>query len=88
MEVLENKDDLLKYAVENGMIDLSYVQEQVEMNRRKLLLSKHPYSIWKGNDGKWYTYLPNVEKGRILKKRTSEKAIEDLIVELLNTIRM
>lgn len=78
---MENKDDLLKYAVENGMIDLSYVQEQVEMNRRKLLLSKHPYSIWKGNDGKWYTYLPNVEKGRILKKRTSEKAIEDLVVE-------
>lgn len=78
---MENKDDLLKYAVENGMIDLSYVQEQVEMNRRKLLLSKHPYSIWKGNDGKWYTYLPNVEKGRVLKKRTSEKAIEDLVVE-------
>ena len=74
-------DTLLKYAVENGMIDLSYVQEQVEMNKRKLLLSKHPYQIWEGKDGKWYTYLPDEERGRLLKKRTNEKAIEDLIVE-------
>ena len=46
-------EELLKYAVENGMIDLSYVQEQVEMNRRNLLLNRHPYAIWEGNDGKW-----------------------------------
>lgn len=49
---MENKDDLLKYAVENGMIDLSYVQEQIEMNKRKELLDKHPYKIWEGKDGK------------------------------------
>ncbi len=63
------------------MIDLSYVQEQVEMNRRNLLLNRHPYAIWEGNDGKWYTYLPDEERGRVLRKRTNEKAIEDLIVE-------
>lgn len=74
-------DELLKYAIEHDMIDLSYVQEQIEMDRRKLLLTKHPYAIWKGKDGKWYTYLSDEKKGRILKKRTSEKAIEDLIVE-------
>ena len=74
-------EELLKYAVENGMIDLSYVQEQVEMNRRNLLLNRHPYAIWEGNDGKWYTYLPDEERGRVLRKRTNEKAIEDLIVE-------
>lgn len=74
-------DELLKYAVENGMIDLSYVQEQIEMKKRKELLEKHPYKIWEGNDGRWYTYLPDEEKGRILKKRTSRSAVEDLIVE-------
>ena len=78
---MENKEVLLKYAVDNGMIDLSYVQEQIEMNKRKELLKKHPYKIWEGKDGKWRTYLPDVEKGRILKKRTTEKAINDMIVD-------
>ncbi len=71
----------MKYAVDNGMINLSYVQEQIEMNKRKELLKKHPYKIWEGKDGKWRTYLPDVEKGRILKKRTTEKAIDDMIVD-------
>ena len=35
--------ELLQYAVENGMIDMSYVQEQIEMNKRKELLEKHPH---------------------------------------------
>ena len=48
-------DDLLKYAVEHGMIDVSYVQEQIEMNKRKELLDKHPYKIWHGTDGNWHT---------------------------------
>ena len=47
-------NELLKYAVENGMIDISYVQEQIEMNKRNELLKKHPYKIWEGKDGKWY----------------------------------
>ena len=78
---MENKEVLLKYAVDNGMIDLSYVQEQIEMNKRKELLKKHPYKIWEGKDGKWRTYLPDEEKGRILKKRSTENAIKDMIVE-------
>ena len=38
----------MQYAVENGMIDLAYVQEQIEMNKRKELIENHPYSIWQG----------------------------------------
>lgn len=73
------EEELLKYAVENGMINLSYVQEQIEMNKRNEILGKHPYKIWEGKDGKWYTYLPDGE-GRKLKKRASRKAIEDDVV--------
>lgn len=79
---MENKEDLLKYAVDNGMIDLSYVQEQVEMKKREEILSRHPYKIWQGQDGKWYTYLPDGE-GRKLKKRTTQKAIEDDVIKYL-----
>ena len=78
----ENMEDreLLQYALEHGMINVSYVQEQIEMNKRKELLEKHPYAIWEGKDGKWYTYLPDDEKRRVLKKRSSKTEIEDAIV--------
>lgn len=73
--------ELLQYALEHGMIDMSYVQEQMEMNKREAYLRKHPYKIWRGKDGKWYTYLPDKENGRTLKKRNSSKEIEDVVVE-------
>ena len=73
--------ELLKYALEHGMIDVSYVQEQIEMNKRKELLERHPYKIWEGKDEKWYTYLPGKEKGRMLKKRNSLKEIEDVVAK-------
>lgn len=79
--IMDNKDELLKYAIENGMIDLSYVQEQIEMDKKKELLKKHPYKIWEGRDGKWRTYLPNEEKGRVLKKRSTENAIKEMIID-------
>lgn len=77
------KEELLKYAVENGMIDLSYVQEQMEMGQRKDLLEKHPYKIWQGKDGKWYTYTPDdsMQRGRRLVKKADRTALEDAIVD-------
>ena len=73
--------ELLKFAIENGMLDTALVQERIEMQKRIELLKMHNYEIWQGTNGKWYTYLPDEEKGRVLKKRTSEKAIEDLIIK-------
>ena len=63
------------------MIDLAYVQEQIEMTKREKLLKTHPYSIWSGQNGYWYTYLPKDDGGRLLKKRKSESAIQDLLVD-------
>ena len=71
----------MQYAIERGMIDLSYVQEQIKMNQRRELLEKHPYAIWEGKDGNWHTYLPDKEKGRVPKKRTTKEAIEDVVAE-------
>ncbi len=64
------------------MIDVSYVQEQIEMNKREELLKKHPYKIWEGKDGKWYTYLPDKEKGRIPRKRSTKKELEQLVIHI------
>lgn len=72
--------EMLKFAIENGMIDESTIQEKMIMNERKKYLEEHPYKIWEGKDGKWYTYLPNGD-GRRLIKRTTEKFIQDEIIQ-------
>ena len=76
-------EELLQYIRNNSIINLADVREQIEMKKRQELLAMHPYSIWCGKDEKWYTYLPDQTKNRkkVLKKRTSQKAIEDLVVE-------
>lgn len=63
------------------MLDLDTIQKQIEMNKRKKYLEAHPFAIWKGNDNKWHTYLPDEDKGRIPRKRNTKKEIEDVIVE-------
>ena len=70
----------MKYAVDNGMIDLSYVQEQIEMKKRKDLLKRHPYKIYQGKDGKWYTYLPCENRGRKMIKKSTKENIEDQVI--------
>lgn len=72
--------EILQFIIDNGMIDISDVQNSIETMKKEELLKKHPYKIWQGKDGKWYTYLPDGEKGRTLKKRTTKKAIEDDVV--------
>lgn len=74
--------ELLQYAIEHGMINMSYVQEQINMSKRKELLEKHPYKIWEGEkDGRWYTYIPDRKKGRVLRSRSSKKQIEDCVCD-------
>ena len=76
-------NEILRFIINNGMIDISDVQNSMEAMKRKELLDKHPYRIWQGKDGKWYTYLPDEKKGRVLKKRTTQKAIEDDVIGYL-----
>lgn len=61
--------------------ELANLQSKVEMRKRDELFNKHPYKIWKGKDELWYTYFPDVEKGRVRKKRKTEKEIRDLVIE-------
>ncbi len=81
--LLENMEEreLLQYALEHGMIDVSYVQEQIEMNKRRELLEKHPYKIWEGRDGKWYTHFYDDNGNRIIRKRKTKNEIEDLVCD-------
>lgn len=71
---------VLLQAYENGIINLASVQDDLDMQERKQYLAMHPYDIWEGKDGKWRTYLPDKEKGRVLKKRVSKALIEEDII--------
>lgn len=73
--------ELLKFAIENGMLDTALVQEKIEMQRREELLKKHPYAIWEDKNGIWHTYLPSADKGRVPKKRKNKEDLIKLIVE-------
>lgn len=74
-------NDILRFIINNGMVNISDVQNSMEAMKREEVLKKHPYKIWEGKDGKWYTYLPNEEKGRVLKKRATRKAIENDVMK-------
>lgn len=83
-----NKIDLqslLSTAIENGIINISDVQEKIEMTKREnyLNLHKQSYKTWQGTDGKWRTYLPDASKkdGRRLVKKVTEEKLNDAIVE-------
>lgn len=76
--------EALKYALDNGIIDIDTIQIKIEMNERKKYLEKHESRIWQSTDGKWYTYLPSV-KGRKLIKRNNEKSLNDAIVDFYKT---
>lgn len=76
----------LKYLIDSGIIDVPNIQSIIEMEKRQELLDNHPYKIWMGSNGKWYTYLPDEEKGRILKKKSTRKDIEDVVIQYQESV--
>lgn len=79
----------LNYLIDSEIINIPNIQSVIEMKKRQELLNNHPYKIWCGSNGKWYTYLPDEMKGRILKKRNTKKDIEDVVIiywdEIINS---
>ena len=77
--VVAQSNDILRFIIQSGKIDINDIQNRMEAMKRKEMLDKHPYKIWQGQDGKWYTYLPDGE-GRKLKKRKTKKEIENIVI--------
>ena len=73
---------MLMYAVEHGMLDLSEVKAGLDMAKYNNYLSKHPYSIYRGSDGNWYTYLPcGTSKQRKRIRRQTQNQIEQAVAD-------
>lgn len=77
-------DDLLRYAIDHGMLDLSHMREQIEMNKRKEILEKHPYAVWHNRkEDRWYTDVPSLDS-KTGKKRIKRKDRSDLDQDIIN----
>lgn len=87
MKNLKKEDvfDLLNDAYFRGIIDLADVQTKIDMTKREeyLNLHKEKYNIWQGNNGNWYTYLPDESKraGRRLVKKSTLTKVESEIID-------
>ena len=74
--------NLLNQAISSGIINLSDVQQKVDMTKKQRALQKHKYNIWEGKTGYWYTYLPcdnNPTKRRQIKRKSKLKLEEAII---------
>ena len=70
-------EDILAFLIQSGKIDLDDAEDNMKKSQMDQILEQHPYSIYQGSDGKWYTNLPDDTKPdkRRKIKRTS---LEDL----------
>ena len=76
---MDNMQELLNFAMSNGIINVSHIQKQMDMAKRDNYLKQHQYSIGHDKDGNWYTYLPDAGGRRFL-KRKSKELLENEIV--------
>ena len=56
-----SSDDLLKFAMDNGIFNADDVLEQMNKRRKKEILDNHPYEIYQGagKDKRWRTHVPD-----------------------------
>ncbi len=73
-------NELLKFALNNGMIDLSHMKEQIDMKKREEILKKHPYKVWQDKNEFWHTYLPTQNGQRKSIKRKNKSDLDNIII--------
>lgn len=73
----------MKYALNNGIINMRDIAEDIDAMERREILEKHPYNIWQSKDGKFRTHVKDTTKkeGRRLIARTTRESLEQAIVE-------
>lgn len=74
-------ENILQFLQQENIILYADVVNEMNKKTREKLLKKHPYNIWQGKDGYWYTYLPDRKKGRVQRRRSSREELMDVIVE-------
>lgn len=71
--------ELLREAIDSGIIDLSTIELSIEMVNRQKYLELHDSKLWQGADGRWVTYI-STSDGRRQISSNSKENLEDKIV--------
>ena len=82
-DTIENSEEILKYLVKSGKINLNDAEEDMKKSQMDQILDQHPYSIYQGSNGKWYTTVTDVTKPDKRRKivRTSLEELKVAIYE-------
>ena len=80
-------DEMLQYALANGIIDLDAMREKVGAMQKQEILEQHTFRIWKGTYGHWYTYIPDSDAkgGRRLVHKRKREDIDEAIIQAYYT---
>lgn len=82
-----NQDsEILRFIIESGKININDVQNSMEAMKRKELLEQHPYKIWQGKDGEWYTKLIAKDGTKKLRHRKTRNELENVIIEHVQNV--
>lgn len=75
---MPDEKELLQFAVNSGIIDLTHLQQEYEiMNRTNILANT---KIWLADDGRWKAYVDVGGKRRLIAKRVRAD-LEDAIID-------
>lgn len=83
MEEFSNQQ-ILRFALDNDMIDLDNIQTIMANNERKKYLESHNHKIYQGKDQYWYTYVDDAT-GRKKIKRKERDSLEDAVYDFYKT---
>ncbi len=68
----------------HDIINLSEIQEIIEMAKRKEIIAKYPYKIWKDQRGYYNCYIPKLsEEGKIHVRRAKQSDVENAIIQYI-----
>lgn len=74
-------NELLKFAINQGIINLDDVRNNMKEKEKERLLKKHKYKIFQDKDGRWKTTLPDETKKN--KRRLVAKKDYDSIIKIV-----
>lgn len=82
MIVSAKKVHSLQNSVDRLNVEIGDIRREGDAMSQRLL-KDHPFKVWQGKDGKWYTHLPddNKKEKRKLVKRNSREDLEIAIIE-------
>lgn len=80
---LFSDSEILSALMENGIVDTDGVQEAMNKKMLNYVTSCHSNTIWEGDDGRWRTYVPDVDKpkGRRLVSRETNEALISMLFD-------